>query len=211
MPLVFRALLGVAVLLLAGTSVSAAQISIAPRGGIAVAGGNFGDYLEAGPSGSLRIGYALLPGTSVFAEGGIDRFGSRALIEHTVTGPGMDMLRFVAGVEQELVPPGEPSLAAWSVLARAGGGVAKIDSDTYRHVDTEEDLKFSSTAPMATLGLSVGYTVGGLVTVFGDVGMNWARVDEEDTEALRALAPGYVKTFSSAWSFPYNVGLRIPF
>lgn len=202
----------VALLLSAAAAPADAQITVEPKAGVAVAGGALGDYLNPGPSASVRIGYALRPGTSFFAEGAYDQFGDRELIEATVTGPEMDAIRFVVGVEQELLSDDlPPAYEPWSLRVRLGGGAMRLESDRFRHIGGGEDFVFSTTAPMAAAGVAVGYTIRGLVTLFVDGGLNWAYVNEDKTLDIARLAPGYVDSFESIFSFPYNVGVRLPF
>lgn len=64
---------------------------------------------------------------------------------------------------------------------------------------------------MITAGMALGYTLGRMVTVVLDASVNYAFVDENKTQGLAGLAPLYVKGFGSAMTFPYSLGVRVPF
>ena len=185
------------------------RLSLAPRFGIVVAGGAFGEYLDAGRSASLRLGYELMPGTSLYVEGGLESFPGREIQNQTVTAPDISVVRFVAGLERELIPPDLPAYEAWSLRLRGAAGVAKLESDKFRNVGGTEDMVFSSTSPTATFSVALGYTLGRVITLFAEGGLNWAPVEEDKTEDLAGLVPGFVDSSNSAFTFPYTLGLRL--
>lgn len=187
------------------------RFSLAARVGFATASGAFGDYTSPATSAALRFAYNVRPSTSWFVEGGLDAFRDRELKHQVVTGPSMDALRLLTGVEFEVIPEDLSGYENVSLRVRGGLGLQKLDSDTFRLVGGTEDLSFSSTSVMAGAGLALGYIVRPGITLIFDAGVNWAKIDEEKTQDLADLAPFYVHTFSSAFSFPYSVGVRIGF
>ena len=211
-----RLLITVATILLVAATVpseahSQERYSLAARIGVATASGAFGRYTTPGTSASLRFAYGLGSGTYWFAEGGRDAFGDQELKHQIVTGPSIDALRLLAGIEQELIPSDLSGYENVSLRVRGGVGLQKLDSDTFRYIGGTEDLSFSTTSFMAGAGVALGYDVSRTVTLFVDAGVNWAKVNEDQTQELANLAIFYVDTFSSAFSFPYSLGVRIGF
>lgn len=205
-----------AILVGAGTAGRAtAQTSISPNFGVTIAGGNYGAYTETAPSASLRISQALSSTTGIFVEGGLDRFEKRELQDQPeeyaiVMGPDMQTIRFILGLERELIPEDLDQYSSWSTRVRAGVGLALMESDDFQLVGGTETMSFSSTSPLISTGLSFGYRMGA-ATFYVDGGVNWARVDEDDTLGLASLAPFYVKSFDTAFTYPYSLGVRLTF
>ncbi len=181
-------------------------VTITPKVGFALPAGQFSNYVDAGPTAGLRIGYEFRPRVSIFVDGGFDYLSGAKLyrgLANEISGPDIQLQHYIAGVEGQLVPEDVEQL---SILASLGGGILRIDSDPYTIEGETRD--WQHTGPTAAAGLEIGYRINPRLALVLDSKLYYSFVEKEKTVDLAAVGPARLDPFSSAITLPITLALR---
>lgn len=172
------------------------------EGGVAIPGGDLGDFGETGPSVGLAAGYRLNERVTLRADISTNRLtGIRA------DDPDTNLIHYTGGVAYDIV---DPTTRPLSLTARLGAGATTVDSDPVGEPTVTEPVELGSTSFSAVGAVRAAYDLSTRITFFGSAGARYFGVDEAETRRLANALSG-VESFGSAWTFPLAAGLKVGF
>jgi hypothetical protein len=181
------------------------RFAVAPKLGLAVPAGKFGDYADTGLSANLRVAYELRPGIALTADAGHDRLPGADLLGGHKRAPDLRLTRAVAGVQSRL---GDGSTYPLLMRVDVGGGFTAFNSDTFRPTVNHDETKFSKTYPTAAGGFQVEYWMRPGLAVVADSKLYWSFMKKDDTQPLVSIAPVWLEPLGSALTLPFTISLR---
>ncbi|MEN8375066.1 MAG: hypothetical protein ABFS34_06400 [Gemmatimonadota bacterium] len=187
---------------------SAQEITIDPRVGIALPVSSLADDVEAGLSFGLGVAVRVHPRISLRVDGALDELGGETLDLGVLPGsggtvsvelPNVRLWRFSVGAEVDVIIPG---LVPLTVVLNAGGGFGSfVDRELDQSLDGFPDISEIGTSAAAEAGLRVGYDFSRRLNVFvgGHVVGIFARTSSEEP------------TGGTLWMVPVTAGFRVRF
>lgn len=184
------------------------------RGGVSVPAGDFDDlpFEDVNPTAGAGATYWFSPRFGVQVSGDWERYlGDDAEVASGVTtegapgAPDMDIFHYGGGVVADLAS----GVSRWDLEVNVAGGGTSYVSDDFA-VDGGPSDDFSQTYPSASGGIKLGYDLSRSVNVFLGGQAYVAFPDEDDTQRLARLSPR-ARPFDTAWTFPFQAGVKIEF
>ena len=193
-----------------GVAQEMARFSVAPRGGIALPGGDLERFVEPGASMGVDMSYAFSRRAAAHlrAEGDLLR---GATLKSGITAPDMKVLHYTAALEAMLL---NPVTAPLGVAADLGLGVSTFISDTYNVPNTTATArpqKFHETYPTLRAGLNFSYPLRSSLALFLDTQAYYTFMNPNETRRLTYLTLDRYEPVKRGVTIPLTLGVRTTF
>lgn len=188
--------------------------SVDARGGLAIPAGDLSEFEDLGGNAEIGVAYWVHPRLALRVDGGVDILSGKDASDTGILVPqvpDMTLFHYVGGVEFRVTPP---EGTRWDVTVNVEAGATTIDTDDDPAFTTGpgSNADFTKTYFTGNGGLRIGYQVSPRFAVFAGGQAYLIAADEQETQVFTAFSSDVDPSgFSTAWTFPVQVGARVTF
>ena len=198
------AMLGVVMASIPSSAHSQQRSSFEGRAGVAVPTGRLAKIADAGPNVGIQLARPIGDRVALDLRGDVDMLQGTRLSSHKA--PNVRLWRYGAGIETRILPV---QAGRWALTADLGVGATTMDTDEFTSPDNQSRRDFTETYFTSGAGIRLQYEVNSRVSTHLGAGAQWASTNPDETRALQAIDPTRIRQFSSAWSVPVTMGVKV--